>query len=66
MADEQLRPQDNIPSPPPEESKEQPPQPPKHYATRGQRVAAWIAAIGVIIITLAYVYALSTGALFKA
>ncbi len=65
MADEPLRPQDDLPSPPPEET-QQPPQPPKHYATRGQRVAAWIAAIGVIIITLAYVYALSTGALIKA
>ncbi|MCI8593954.1 MAG: hypothetical protein HFF09_01690 [Oscillospiraceae bacterium] len=39
---------------------------PVHYATRSQRVMAWIAAIGMIIITLAYVYALATGALFKA
>lgn len=65
MADEENRtreqeaqPDGSAPQPTPEE--------PKHYATRGQRIAALIAAIGVIIITLAYVYAMATGALFKA
>lgn len=62
------RPQDDEPLPQgeargPEEQKDEPP---KHYATRSQRIFAWIAAIGVIIITLAYIYALGTGLLFKA
>lgn len=40
------------------------PKEPIHWATRGQRVAAWIAAIGVIFITLAYIYSIYTGDLF--
>ena len=51
-------------TPAPERQPEQPQRAPR--ATRGQRVAAWIAVIGVIIVTLAYVYALSTGDLIRA
>ena len=60
--------EDNRPNPDlqPEDRPTGTPEEPKHYATRSQRIAAWIAAIGVIIITLAYVYALATGALIKA
>lgn len=35
-----------------------------HWATRSQRVTAWVLAILVILITLAYAYSLSTGDLF--
>lgn len=44
---------------------EEPQQEPIHWATRRQRVAAWIAAIAVIIITLAYIYSIYTGQLFS-
>jgi hypothetical protein len=65
MSEEEKRPEEESPRPE-EMQKNEPPKEPVRYATRGQRIAAWIAAIGVIIVTLAYVYALSTGALIKA
>lgn len=35
-----------------------------HWATKSQRVTAWVLAILVILITLAYAYSISTGDLF--
>lgn len=35
-----------------------------HWATRSQRITAWVLAIIVILITLAYAYSISTGDLF--
>lgn len=35
-----------------------------HWATKSQRITAWVLAILVILITLAYAYSISTGDLF--
>ncbi len=37
---------------------------PIHWATKKERVIAWILAIIVILITLAYTYSIATGDLF--
>ena len=39
------------------------PEEPKHYATRSQRIAAWIAVVGMVIIVLMYTYSIATGAI---
>ncbi len=36
-----------------------------HWATKRERVIAWILAIIVILITLAYAYSIATGDLFR-
>ncbi len=38
---------------------------PVHWATKKERVIAWVLAIIVILITLAYTYSLATGDLFR-
>lgn len=41
------------------------PKEPIRWVTKGQRVAAWIAAIAVILITISYIYSIYSGALFS-
>ncbi len=38
---------------------------PIHWATKKERVIAWVLAIIVILITLAYAYSIATGDLFR-
>lgn len=49
----------------PEGVSEEPPKEPVHWATRGERIIAWIGAIVVILITIAYTYSIFTGELFR-
>lgn len=36
-----------------------------HWATKKERIIAWVLAVIVIIITLAYTYSIATGSLFR-
>lgn len=36
-----------------------------HWATKRERIIAWVLAVIVILITLAYVYSIATGDLFR-
>ncbi len=40
-------------------------EPPIHWATKKERIIAWVLAVIVIIITLAYAYSIATGSLFR-
>ncbi len=38
---------------------------PVHWATKRERIIAWVLAVIVILITLAYTYSIATGRLFR-
>lgn len=41
------------------------PETPQKWATKKERIIAWVLAVIVILITLAYTYSIATGELFR-